>query len=74
MAAKRFLMACAVAMVFGAVGCQHWCEKHYPCPNQACAPACSPCQQPVSYAPPPPTWNAGGAPAGAMNCTCTPAR
>jgi hypothetical protein len=77
MAAKRILMACALAMVFGSVGCQHWCERHYPCPAQApaYAPACQPCQSPVSYAPPPPpTWNGGGAPSGAMSCTCVPQR
>ena len=74
MAAKRILMACALAMIFGSVGCQHWCERQYPCPVQApaYAPACPPCQQ--SYAPPPPTWNGGGAPSGAMSCTCVPQR
>ena len=75
MAAKRILMACALAMIFGSVGCQHWCERHYPCPAAAPAyasPACPPCyqQQPVSYAPPA-TWAGQGAP-GAMNCTCVP--
>ena len=76
MAAKRILIACALAMVFGSVGCQHWCERHYPCPAQApaYAPACQPCyQQPVSYAPQP-NWSAPAAPVGgrSMNCTCVP--
>ena len=77
MAAKRILMGCALAMIFGSVGCQHWCERHYPCPAAApayAAPACQPCyQQPVSYAPQP-SWNAGGAPVDCSRCTCVPQR
>ena len=76
MAAKRILMACALAMIFGSVGCQHWCERHYPCPAQAPAyasPACPPCyQQPVSYAPSPASWNQGAPVSRQMDCTCTP--
>ena len=73
MTAKRIWMACALAMIFGSVGCQSWCERHHPCPQPVSyAPQgqCCP-QQPVSYAPPQ-SWN-GPAPAGTqMNCTCVP--
>ena len=77
MAAKRILMVCALAMIFGSMGCQHWCERHYPCPQQCAAPAyaapayvqptCQPCnQQPVSYAPQ--AWN--NPPTDCSRCTC----
>ena len=67
MTAKRILMACALAMIFGSTGCRSWCEYHHPCPTAA--PACAaPCyQQPVSNAPP--TWNGGGR---GMSCQCVP--
>ena len=73
MAAKRILMACALAMVFGATGCRHWCETYHPCPAPAYAApaACPPCyQQPVSYAPVA-TYNGGGRP-DCSQCTCVP--
>ena len=71
MAAKRILMVCALAMIFGSMGCRSWCEHHYPCASPA--PACQPCyQQPVSYAPPP-TWNGAAPVAGrGMSCQCVP--
>ena len=73
MAAKRILMVCALAMIFGSTGCQRWCERQYPCPAAAPAyasPACQPCYQPITSAQPA-TWAGQGAP-GVMNCTCVP--
>ena len=69
MAAKRILMVCALAMIFGSTGCRSWCEHHYPCasPQQPCQPCY---QQPVSYGPPAAPWS-GGAPGTQLNCTCT---
>ena len=68
MAAKRILMVCALAMIFGSTGCRGFCERNYPCasPQQPCQP----CYPQTSYAPSAAPWS-GGAPGTQLNCTCT---
>jgi hypothetical protein len=73
MTAKRIWMACALAMIFGSVGCQSWCERHHPCPQPVAYAPQAPCCPQASYAPPAPQSWSGPAPAGTqMNCTCVP--
>ena len=37
MAAKRVWAWAVLLAGFAAVGCQHYCERHYPCPAPAAA-------------------------------------
>lgn len=73
---KRWLVRFAALATLGmSLGCQGFCNRHYPCPQQTCAPCCAPCGTYTSAPPPPapvvaaPAFNRPGA----MNCTCTPA-
>jgi len=85
MATRRLVRAAALFGLLLSVGCQSWCERHYPCPRQCgaapqqcCTPCCTPCcctptssyQAPAPQ--PAPAWNHPQAAPGGGTCSCPP--
>lgn len=77
MASKWFVRVAVLAALGLSVGCQRWCNTHYPCQTQQPV-CCQPCGTTGYVSPPPPpvpvppVQTGFNNPAGRMNCTCTP--